>query len=69
MQKSFVKEAAEALYVDDRTIKEDLSRLLLKLEEMQQEIIAEATKTTKSKPVELSDAEQKAALELLKDPS
>jgi DNA primase catalytic core len=62
----YTKLASEELTLEERTIKRDLGELLLRLEEYlerrQQEAVAA------SKPHELSETEQAAALELLRDP-
>jgi DNA primase len=63
----FVKQAAEELQVEERVVKKDLGQVLLRLEALQEEQIRRALEP-KSKEVELGDAEQAAALELLRDP-
>lgn len=63
---SFVKEVATELGFDVEVIKRDLGRLLLKLEEMQEQQIT--AKEPKEKEVEITDADKAAALELLQDP-
>ena len=62
----FTKQAAVELGVDDEVIKKDLAKLLLKLEQLQDERIQQAT-TPKANTVELSNEEQQQALALLKD--
>ena len=64
---SFVKAAAAELYVEEALIKQDLGRLLLVLEQLQQEQIEAATSARETN-VELSATEREAALELLRDP-
>jgi len=64
---SFIKAAAAELYVEEAIIKQDLGRLLLALEQLQQEQIEAATRA-RTQQVELSDARREAALELLRDP-
>jgi DNA primase len=64
---AFVKAAATELFVEEETIKRDVGRLLLELEQLQQEQIEAATATREAK-VELTEAETQEALELLRDP-
>jgi len=63
----FIKQAAEELALKEDVIKKDLGKVLLKLEELQDEQIRR-TLEPEEKTVVLSDAEQAAALDLLKDP-
>jgi len=64
----FVKQAAEELQVEERVVKKDLGQVLLRLEALQEEQIRRALEP-KAKEVALGDAEQAAALELLRDPN
>jgi DNA primase len=63
----FIKQAAEELGLKEDVIKKDLGTVLLKLEALQDEQIRH-TLEPEEKTVVLSDAEQAAALDLLKDP-
>ncbi len=63
----FIKQAAEELGLKDDVIKKDLGTVLLKLEELQDEQIRR-TLEPEEKTVVLSETEQAAALDLLKDP-
>jgi len=63
----FVKEAASETEMKPEEIKADLGRVLLKLEQLQDEQIREAFKP-KEEEVTLSEAERAEALELLEDP-
>jgi DNA primase catalytic core len=63
---AFLKQAAEELGLEERILKKDLGEVLQRLEE-QQEQAARAEQQEK-KQVELSDAERREALELLRDP-
>jgi DNA primase catalytic core len=63
----FVKQAAEELDLAPEVLKQDLATLLLTGEQRQDQLIR-ATLTPKLKTLELTDAEQAAALELLTDP-
>jgi DNA primase len=63
----FIKQAAEELGLKEDVIKKDLGKVLLKLEELQDEQIRR-TLEPEEKTVVLSEAEQAAALDLLKDP-
>lgn len=65
---SFVKAAATELYVDADTIKKDIGILLLKLESLQAERIAELKRPAQSE-VKMTEGEKADALELLKDPN
>ena len=64
---SFIKAAASELYVDQETIKKDIGQLLLKLESLQAERIAELKRPT-TVTVTLSDPQREEALTLLRDP-
>ena len=63
---AFLKEASEELKIEERFLKSDLGRLVLKLEDLVHEQI-ESTLSTEKK-VEMSDEERTAALELLRSP-
>jgi len=64
---SFIKAAATELYVDAEAIKQDIGTLLLKLETLQAERIAELKQPAKA-AVTMSDNDQSEAMELLNDP-
>lgn len=64
---AFTRFAAEELSVDEKIIKRDLGRVLLHLEQLQQEQLR-AEKQRMAPPVTLSDAERDEALALLRDP-
>jgi hypothetical protein len=63
---SFIKATASELYVDADVIKRDMGTMLLQLESLQLDRIEAATQT--HKPVELTAAEKRSAMKLLKDP-
>lgn len=63
----FIKQAAEEMNVKEDVVKRDFGRLLLKLEELQDEVVRKNLEP-KDETVTLSDEEQQAALELLRDP-
>ncbi|MBB5206468.1 DNA primase catalytic core [Inhella inkyongensis] len=63
----YLAAAAKELAVRDEVLKTDIGRILLKLEALQEERIKAATKTEPQVP-ELSEAEELAALDLLKSP-
>jgi len=67
-RQGFVKVAASEVEVKEETIKKDLAKVLLKLEELQDELIqaAEAPKATPA--VALSAEERAEAMQLLQDP-
>jgi hypothetical protein len=64
---AFTKQASEELNVKEETLKRDLARVLLKLEELQDEQIRKALSPDKP-AVEMTDEDRAAALELLKEP-
>jgi hypothetical protein len=64
---TFTKQAAEELNAKEELLKRDLGRVLLKLEELQDEQIRKALHPEKPH-VEMSDADRAEALELLRDP-
>jgi len=64
----FIKRAAEEIYVDENVIKQDIARILRKLEELQAEK-AEQASTKEVKAVELTQEEHGAAMQLLEDPN
>ena len=63
---SFIKATASELYVDADVIKRDMGTMLLELEKLQLDRIEAATQS--HKPVQLSAAEKRSAMKLLKDP-
>lgn len=63
----FVKQAAEELHAGEEIIKHDLGRVLLACERVADEVVRSAQAPT-AQPVVLSEAEQAAALELLRAP-
>ena len=63
----FVKHASEELGIKEDVIRRDLGRVLLKLEELQDEQIKQAL-APKQEAVTLSDDERTEAMELLRDP-
>jgi DNA primase len=64
---AFVKQAAIELGVAEDVVKADLGKVLLRLEQLQEEQIRAALEP-KRKEVVLSDADRAAALDLLRDP-
>ena len=64
---AFTKQASEELNVKEETLKRDLGRVLLKLEELQDEQIRKALDPAKPE-VEMTDEDRAAALDLLKEP-
>ena len=65
-RKQFISEASRELCIEEKTLKCDLGKVLLKLEELQERQIAEATKP-KAKHT-ITDEQRMAALDLLKAP-
>jgi hypothetical protein len=64
---AFVKQAAMELGLREDAVKKDLGKVLLRLEEMQEEQVRKALEP-KRKPVAMSEADRNAALDLLRDP-
>jgi len=64
---AFVKQAAAELGVKEELVKKDLGRVLLKLEQLQEDQIRKAL-APREKTVVVGDAEREEALELLEDP-
>jgi len=65
---AFLNAAASEIELNPDVLKRDLGRVLLKLEELQEEHINEALKP-KAPVHQMSEEDHKAALELLKDPA
>ena len=66
-RKTFIAQTAADLVVEESTVKKDLGRLLLKLEELQDNQI-EALTTPKEITPAMTDEEMEAALQFLRDP-
>jgi DNA primase catalytic core len=64
---AFIKQASDELGVKEDAIRKDLGRVLLKLEELQDEAIKKALEPTRSE-IAISDEERREAMELLRDP-
>ncbi len=64
---SFLKQTADELRVEEGTLKKDLGKVLLKLEELQDDQIKAALEPKSDVP-EMSDAERQEALDLLREP-
>lgn len=62
----YVKQASEELRAEERVLKQELGQVLLKLEEQQERRALEAEPL--SAKVELTEAEKREALDLLRDP-
>ncbi|MBI2808729.1 MAG: DNA primase [Planctomycetes bacterium] len=65
-RKTFIAQTAADLAVDENTIKKDLGRLLLKLEELQDNHMDDQTTPKETAPL-MTEPEKQAALELLRD--
>ena len=65
---AYIAQAAIELKVSEDTIKADLGRVLLKLEQLQEERIRKALEPKPVQAVTMTEAERAAALELLKSP-
>ncbi|MFA0813743.1 CHC2 zinc finger domain-containing protein [Microbulbifer epialgicus] len=66
-RQQFIKLAALELAQEENTIKKDLGKVLLKLEQLQEQQL-DGDKAEAEQPNRLSDQEQQQALELLRDP-
>jgi hypothetical protein len=66
-RQAFIGQAAEELACNPETIRKDLGRVLLKLEELQEETIAKALEPEEKTPP-MTAERRAAALELLRDP-
>ena len=64
----FIKLAATEIYVEETTIKQDLAKILLQLETLQEEQLRTKLQVQKEKPKQLTDAERHEAEQLLRDP-
>ncbi len=67
-RRQFIVQAAVELGVEEQAIKKDLGRVLLKLEELQDEQITEMMKPKEPTP-SMTPEEREAALRLLRDPN
>lgn len=65
----FAKAAASELAVEESVLQRDLGRLLLQLENLQDQLIQSAMQPKASAGVEIAQADQDAALALLRDPT
>ena len=65
---AFVKQAALEMQINEDAIKRDLGRVLLKLEELQDQQIRQALEP-KQRQYDMSNEDRQAALELLNDPN
>jgi DNA primase catalytic core len=62
---TFILAASREVGVEEEIIKRDMGRILLKLEELQEDLIRKQTASAEEKPVQLSCEEREAALEFL----
>lgn len=65
---AFVNQAAGELYVDETILKQELGRVLLTLEQIQDELIRQSLTPNEEPVPDLTDEERNAALQLLNDP-
>ena len=66
-RKAFIMEAAREFGIEEQTIKKDLGRLLLKLEELQDELITKTLAPLEATPA-MSDEDRRKAERFLRDP-
>jgi DNA primase len=64
---AFAKQAGDELGLDEQTVKHDLGRVLMHLEQ-EQDALIRAELEPKAKAVEMSDVDREQALRLLRDP-
>ena len=67
-RKLFIKEAAAELYCDEAAIKQDVGKLLLALETLQEQLIAESAGRREPELPAMTDRERRDAMDLLEDP-
>ena len=65
----FIKLASTEIYSDDQVIKQDLAKILLQLETLQEEQLRAKLRVQDEKPIELTEAERREAAQLLRDPN
>lgn len=66
---NFITAAAFELHIKDAILKTDLGRVLLKLEQLQDDAVSKALQPKEPPPPTMTDAERDAALALLRDPA
>ena len=66
---AFIRDAATEIGVEERVVKADLARVLLELERLQEEHIRRLLEPNAKQEVVLTEAETRAAMELLRDPN
>jgi len=67
-RKMFIKEAAAELYCDEAVIKQDVGKLLLSLESLQEQLIRESAGRCEPEVPAMTDQQRSEALQLLEDP-
>jgi DNA primase catalytic core len=67
-RQAYLKVAAEELQLKESILKKDLGRVLLKLEELQEQQISQALNPDKDKKISISNKDKSAAMKLLKSP-
>ena len=65
----FIKLASTEIYVEESTVKQDLAKILLQLETLQEEQLRAKLQVKKEQPKQLTDAERDEAEKLLRDPN
>ena len=61
----YLRESSEETALSESELRSDLGRVLLKLEELQEQQIVKSSGKSEAKPIELSDEERSQAMELL----
>ena len=67
LRRSFLKEAAAELYVEEATLKQDLGRVLWELESRQEVLIRQTLDQRAPEPPPMTESQREDALQLLRD--
>ena len=67
-RRMFIKQAAGELYCDEAAIKQDVGRLLLELETLQEQLISESAGRFEPEVPAMTEQERRDAMQLLEDP-
>jgi DNA primase len=65
---AFLKQAGEELDIEEHILKSDLGKVVLKLEELQHDLIDKALQSEKKQRVEIGEQDKREAFALLRDP-
>ncbi len=67
-RKTFIKQAAAELYCDEAVIKQDVGKLLLALETLQEQLIRQSAGRREPEVPVMTEQQRSAAMQLLEDP-